>query len=47
MSIKARALQALYLRGKVSKDGLKQAAADGVLTADEYQAITGEAYAAA
>lgn len=47
MNIKARALQALYLRGKVSKDGLKQATADGVLTVDEFQAITSEAYAAA
>ena len=37
----------LYRRGKVTKEGLKQAVVDGVLTAAEYQEITGEAYSAA
>jgi hypothetical protein len=34
----------LYRRGKVTKDGLKQSVVDGVITAAEYEAITGEAY---
>lgn len=46
MSAKAKALQNLYRRGKVTKDGLKQAVADGVITPEEYQEITGEAYSA-
>lgn len=44
MSAKARAMANLYRRNKVTKDGLKQATIDGVITAEEYQEITGEAY---
>ncbi|WP_195608738.1 XkdX family protein [Intestinimonas butyriciproducens] len=45
MSARAKALANLYRRGKVTEDGLKQAAADGVITAGEYRDITGEEYA--
>lgn len=44
MSARARAMANLYRRGKVTKDGLKQAVADGVITAADYEEITGEAY---
>lgn len=44
MSVRARAMANLYRRNKVIKDGLKQAVIDGVITAAEYQGITGEAY---
>ena len=44
MSIKAKVLKRLYDRGKVTKDGLRQSVTDGVITADEYLTITGEAY---
>lgn len=42
MSVRAKALENLYRRGKVAKDGLKQAVTDGVITSGEYQQITGE-----
>lgn len=44
MSPKAKALQNLYRRGKVTIEGLRQAVADGVITADEFKLITGEDY---
>lgn len=44
MSARARALANLYRRGKVTKDGLKKSVADGVITAAEYEEITGEVY---
>ena len=44
MSARAKALANLYRRNKVTKDGLKQAVVDGVITAEQYQEITGEAY---
>lgn len=44
MSVKARVLKRLYDRGKVTKDGLRQSVADGVITAGEYAEITGEVY---
>ena len=44
MSARAKAMATLYRRNKVTKDGLKQAAEDGVITATEYAEITGEAY---
>lgn len=45
MSARAKALANLYRRGKVTEDGLKQAAADGVITREQYKDITGEDYA--
>lgn len=44
MSARAKAMANLYHRNKVTKDGLKQAVEDGVITAAEYAEITGEAY---
>lgn len=44
MSARAKAMANLYRRNKVTKEGLKQAVVDGVLTAAEYQEMTGEAY---
>ena len=46
MSARAKAMANLYRRNKVTKEGLKQAVVDGVLTAAEYQEMTGEAYLA-
>ena len=46
MSARARAMANLYRRGKVTKDGLQQAVADGVITAAEYEEIKGEIYTA-
>lgn len=45
MSERAKALASLYRRNKVTKNGLKQAVIDGVMTAGEYEQITEEAYA--
>lgn len=42
MSIRAKALANLYRRGRIAIDGLRQAVSDGVITAAEYQEITGE-----
>lgn len=44
MSARAKAMANLYRRNRITKDGLKQAVADGVITAAEYQEITGEDY---
>ena len=41
MSKKAKILQNLYLRGKVTKKGLQQAVMDGVITEEEYIQIIG------
>lgn len=46
MSARAKAMANLYRRKKITKDGLQQAVADGVLAAAEYEEITGEVYAA-
>lgn len=40
MNVRVKALKNLFLRNKVTKDGLKQAVADGVITAAEYKEIT-------
>ena len=39
MSNKAKTLQNLYRRGKVTKEGLQQAVKDGVITQEEYNII--------
>ncbi len=44
MGAKARALQTLYRRHKVTTEGLRQAVADAVITAEEFFIITGEEY---
>lgn len=45
MSAKAKAINTLYRAGRITLDGVKKAVADGVITAQEYVAITGRAYA--
>ena len=47
MSAKVKALESLYRRKKITKDGLKKAVLDGVLTVEEYEEITGEKYVVA
>ena len=44
MSNRAKTLQNLYKRGKVTKEGLKKAVSDGTITEEEYRTITGEDY---
>lgn len=39
MSNKAKTLQNLYRRGKVTEEGLQQAVKDGVITQEEYNII--------
>ena len=41
MSPKAKALQNLYRRGKITVDGLRKAVTDGVITEEEFVLITG------
>jgi len=41
MSPKAKALQNLYRRGKITVDGLRKAITDGVITKEEFMLITG------
>lgn len=41
MSARAKALQNLYKRGKITIDGLRQAVADGVITQEEFDIIVG------
>ena len=42
MSARAKALQNLYRRGKITIEGLQKAVADGVITQEEYIMIVGE-----
>ena len=44
MSQRAKALAGLYRRKKVTKDGLRRAVEDNVITAEEYRIITNEVY---
>lgn len=41
MSARARAMQNLYLRKRVTIEGLRKAVKDGVITVEEFTAITG------
>ena len=41
MSAKAKTLQMLYKRGKVTREGLLKAVNDGVITESEYLEIAG------
>lgn len=42
MSAKAKAMRTLYRMGRVTIEAMQKAVADGVLTAAEYEAITGK-----
>ncbi len=44
MSPRAKAINTLYKRGKITIDGVRQAVVDGVITPEEYFLITGEVY---
>lgn len=46
MSNRAKTLQNLYKRHRVTIEGLRRAAEDGTITAEEYLEITGEVYPA-
>lgn len=39
-----KAIQNLYKRGRLDKNGVADAVVKGLITAEEYQAITGEVY---
>ena len=41
MSARAKALQNLYRRGKITIEGLQKAVEDGVITQEEYNIIVG------
>ena len=45
MSAKARAINNLYRRGRITLDGVRDAVSGGVITKDEYKQITGHEYA--
>ena len=44
MNVRAKAMANLYQRNKITKEGLKQAVLDNVITPEEYQEITKEQY---
>lgn len=44
MSVKAKAIRTLYRAKRITIEGVKQAVKDGLITAEEYEIITGEAY---
>lgn len=44
MSVRAKAVRTLYRAKRITLDGVKQAVADVLITAEEYKTITGEDY---
>ena len=44
MSPKAKAINNLYKRGKITIEGVAQAVKDGTITPEEYEMITGVYY---
>lgn len=44
MNVRAKAMANLHQRNKITKEGLKQAVLDNVITPEEYQEITKEQY---
>ena len=44
MSAKAKAIRTLYRAKRITIEGVRQAVADKLITAAEYEAITGEKY---
>ena len=44
MGVRARAMANLYRRNKITENGLKQAVADGTISVEEYEVITGNSY---
>ena len=45
MSARAKAINTLYRAKRITIEGVRQAVADGIITAEEFAAITGEQYA--
>ena len=45
MSAKAKAIKTLYRAKRITIDGVRQAVMDGIITAQEFEEITGEEYA--
>lgn len=45
MSTKAKAIRTLYRAKRITIEGVRQAVVDEIITADEYNIITGEIYA--
>lgn len=44
MSEQAKAVRTLYRMGRIDQNGVRLAVEDNLISADDYQAITGEAY---
>ena len=44
MSTKAKAIRNLYRMGRISLEGVRQAVHDNIITKEEYELITGEAF---
>lgn len=44
MTTKAKAIQTLYRAGRITKEGVKQAVDNGIITKADYFTITGEGY---
>jgi hypothetical protein len=44
MSAQAKAVRTLYRAKRITIEGVKQAVKDGLITAEEYEIITGEVY---
>lgn len=44
MSVKAKAIRTLYRAKRITIEGVRQAVADKLITAAEYEIITGEVY---
>lgn len=44
MTAKAKAIYTLYKAKRINLDGMKKAVRDKVITADEFQQITGKEY---
>ena len=45
MSARAKAINTLYRAKRITLEGVKQAVVDGLITAAEYETITGKVYA--
>ena len=45
MSAKAKAIRTLYRAKRITVEGVRKAVADGVITVEQFEEITGEQYA--
>ena len=44
MSVKAKAIMTLYRAKRINLDGVRQAAKNSIITAEEFAQITGQSY---